>query len=468
MKLRVFQSGSGDCLLLTGDGPKEPNVLVDGDKLGAYRDYVAPFLNDLHKAGKKLNLVYVSHIDNDHIEGVLQLLDDLVEWRIFNFKTDNGKHPEKHPKPPSLEPPEIDMIWHNAFHDLFGIDSGQVEELLTARTTILGNVALDDGTGPMDTGVAATQRLVSLEENLATGLLQAIRVSYRASPRQLDIALNPPAFNGGLMQVTTGTTAPAPIDLEGMSFSLLGPFEEDVVKLREDWKKWLAKKKPEVEELARNARESIQDLHGDEVDLVTQSALVQATALHRRLVDEVSVRQAVTEVSQLGERDKVTTPNLASIMVLVEEGGKKVLLTGDGHADDIIKGLAHHGKLDANNSLHVNVLKIQHHGAEFNINTNFCDHITADHYIFCSNGLHENPHPLVLQAIVESRDKPGDVEDFTFWFNTPEPPAAEQDDEKGYTKHMRTISKRVRGLAAGMNGRMKIEFRGESSFEIPF
>ena len=35
--------------------------------------------------GATLELVYVSHIDNDHISGVLQLLEDEAEWRVFDL-----------------------------------------------------------------------------------------------------------------------------------------------------------------------------------------------------------------------------------------------------------------------------------------------------------------------------------------------------------------------------------------------
>ena len=69
----------------------------------------------------------------------------------------------------------------------------------------------------------------------------------------------------------------------------------------------------------------------------------------------------------LGERNLVTPPNLASIMLLADEGGKRLLLTGDGHSADIVKGLRLHGLLDGQGRLHVDVLKVQHHGAEFNI-----------------------------------------------------------------------------------------------------
>jgi beta-lactamase superfamily II metal-dependent hydrolase len=54
-------------------------------------------------------------------------------------------------------------------------------------------------------------------------------------------------------------------------------------------------------------------------------------------------------------------------------------------------------------NLHVDVLKVQHHVAEFNIDEEFCRRITARHYVFCGNGEHENPDLDVVDAILNSR-----------------------------------------------------------------
>ena len=57
----------------------------------------------------------------------------------------------------------------------------------------------------------------------------------------------------------------------------------------------------------------------------------------RRLI---AVSHAVAHRHQTaGDRAKVTPPNLASIMIYVEDGNATLLLTGDGHANDAMKGL---------------------------------------------------------------------------------------------------------------------------------
>src|SRR5829696_7201563 len=108
MKLRIFQSSKGDCLLLEGADGK--HVLCDGGMRSSMKEHVRGELGKLREAGKKLDYVYVSHIDQDHISGVLQLLEDEFEWQLYDFHNTNGNS-IKLPKVP--RPPEIGGIWHN-------------------------------------------------------------------------------------------------------------------------------------------------------------------------------------------------------------------------------------------------------------------------------------------------------------------------------------------------------------------
>src|SRR5688572_25188107 len=128
MRLTVFQSDRGDCLLLTGeDGCR---LLVDGGMRASYLQHVAPALERLHNAGESLDLVYVSHIDQDHISGVLQMMDDLVAWRVHDFQVDSGN--ADHPAPRNPRPPEVRAIWHNAFHEQVGRNAGPIADMLAA------------------------------------------------------------------------------------------------------------------------------------------------------------------------------------------------------------------------------------------------------------------------------------------------------------------------------------------------
>ena len=63
-RIQVFQSDKGDCLLLTA--ADDTRVLVD-EACASYSQYVAPALGQIARDGGELDLVYVSHIDQDHI-----------------------------------------------------------------------------------------------------------------------------------------------------------------------------------------------------------------------------------------------------------------------------------------------------------------------------------------------------------------------------------------------------------------
>ncbi len=182
MELKIFESQDGDCLLLESkDGRR---MLCDGGRTTSMREHVRDELAKLRKAKKKIDIVYVSHVDNDHITGVLALLQDELEWRIHDHRVKNGlkKTPPKVPRPP-----EIGTVWHNAFRDQVAkVGADKIESLLAAA------VPTFNGTGVNRSENAATEL-----GDLATAVTDAIKVSNLISPDLLNIPVNKlPGKNG--------------------------------------------------------------------------------------------------------------------------------------------------------------------------------------------------------------------------------------------------------------------------------
>ena len=430
MKLDVFQAGKGDCLLLTAkDGTR---VLVDGGMRADYRKYVAPALARLRTADQALDLVYVSHIDRDHISGVLQLMDDSVAWRVFDYQRDagNGDYPE----PDVPRPPEIRDLWHNAFSELVSANKGDIQKTLAARASLLATA--DD----------QEARTLALEQReLATSIAEGIELSRRASPEQLGIPVNR-QFGKKLALVRRGAT---PIELGGFTITVIGPFPRDLRKLRETWNEWLRESEAQHVRLRDRMERDARRLEASDFD---------------------RLRGALTLVSsELGDRTKVTPPNLASLMLLVDEGDRTLLLTGDGHWKDILAGLRNAGRLDAEERLHVDVLKVQHHGSENNLDPDFAKQITADRYLFCANGEHGNPDPRIVQAIIDSRlgsksrrsSSPDAGGRFKLQFNSSSD--VTEGDERD---HMRAIEKLVTHAADASSRRMSCTFLKRPSYAI--
>jgi beta-lactamase superfamily II metal-dependent hydrolase len=95
--------------------------------------------------------------------------------------------------------------------------------------------------------------------------------------------------------------------------------------------------------------------------------------------------------------------NLSSIVVLAEAGGKKMLLTGDGLAADILAGLKEEGLLEDGGTLHLNLLKMPHHGSKRNVTEEFLSTVTADHYVISANGRDDNPDLDTLKLLSKVR-----------------------------------------------------------------
>lgn len=447
MKLTVFQSGKGDCLLLTGaDGRM---LLSDGGVGDAYAKHAGPALGKLRAQGKELDVVYLSHIDDDHIGGVLRMMDDEVDWRIHDFQVKSGN--KQHKAPAAPRPPKVKNIWHNAFHEQLSKNAGAIESMLAASAAILSG-----------SDAEVVKALASEQGELATSVGQSLQLARRVSPEQLGIKLNAPA-EGKLMLVRDAPSAA--IKLGGMRLQIIGPFAQDLTQLRKEWNDWLKANEKQLKSIQAQGDEDANAFGAKEISDIMLPKLRQADALSSLLpLDTKPVK------FKLGDRKKVTTPNLASLMLFVEEAGKTLILTGDGHHADIRKGLEHIKQIGGTTGLHVNVLKVQHHGSEFNIDEAFCRSVTADNYVFCGNGEHENPDLRVLQAIADSRmgkaaqlspnAQAGDQ--FKFWFNSN---SAVTDKAEAKT-HMKKVEKLVKDLAKTSKGKMSFFFLDNTSFDL--
>lgn len=433
MEITIFPSDKGDCLLLTGDDGKR--ILADGGMRSSFVRHVAPELGALRSQNPKatLDVVYVSHIDQDHIAGVLKLLDDLVAWRIFDHQRANGD--PTFPEPDAPRPPEVGEIWHNGFREQVEDNDGEIERLLAATATVLSG-------HPSKRWRSEAE----YQRNLATSEREAVLLQRRISQPQLGIPLNQPA-NGQLMMVRESGDALA---VGGMRVFILAPFKKDLEKLRDRWNKWLEKNHRVLEEVRRASRET--------EDLLGTSEIERFISL------------MTAEAKALGNRKQITAPNLASLMLLVEEGERTLLLTGDGFADDVLAGLRHHGMLDGP-GLHVDVLKIPHHGATANITDEFATTITADHYIFCGNGEHENPELAVVERIIDSRigrsgkksSNPTVNDPFALWFScSPDFPRLPADN----VRHMSEVQQLVKRRAGRSGGRLRYHFLSQQPLSL--
>jgi beta-lactamase superfamily II metal-dependent hydrolase len=87
-QIEMLPAREGDCLLLTyGQQGHERRVLIDGGRAATYDD-LKTRLSRLTDREREFELLIVTHVDRDHIEGALKLLEDKsrpVEFRDIWF-----------------------------------------------------------------------------------------------------------------------------------------------------------------------------------------------------------------------------------------------------------------------------------------------------------------------------------------------------------------------------------------------
>jgi glyoxylase-like metal-dependent hydrolase (beta-lactamase superfamily II) len=318
--LEALRADQGDCLLLHYGPRRRPLVaVIDGGPSGVYKRTLRPRLEELRAsrspdAPLQLQLVAVSHIDDDHVRGVLDLVEQLARE-----EDDDAEQSY-----------EILGLWHNSFEDVVG---GTGRAGVPAAVSALGTDA-----GAHAAGLSEPARLV------VASIAQGRRLRDTAAALALDVN-NP--FDGPVV-------APRTVDWgDGLDLTVVGPDRDRLADLQRRWE---------------------QDVRGRRPSEATVAAYLDRSVF-----------------------------NLSSIVILAEFKRKRMLLTGDARGDDILAGLRSSGLLDRP-PLHVDILKLPHHGSDRNVETEFFRQVVADHYVVSADGTDDNPEIATFEMISGARD----------------------------------------------------------------
>ena len=328
----------GDSLFLTFEDPsRKLRLLIDGGPSRVYETSLRPRLVQEAKglSGDDqlvLDAVMVSHIDEDHIKGVLELLGELRDADEAQMR----------------RPWDVRWLLHNSFDALLDESEGAAARAVGGATVLAG----------LGGAAALSELLEDRELNHTTELVLASygQGSQLASlAAALQISRNPPD-GSPIMSVAGG---PRVLKLGTATLTIVGPRASELEKLRKAWLKWRAEQK----------------------DKKTPTKALAAT------LDE-------------------SVPNLSSIVALVEHGGKTALITGDARADYVYDGLKE-AKLLKSGKLHVDILKLPHHGSVRNMTPDFLKKVTADHYVASGDGTYGNPDRATLEMLAKARPDGG-------------------------------------------------------------
>jgi hypothetical protein len=188
--LEALEARQGDALLLHWGDLADPRLIViDGGPPGIYRRSLKPRLEELRSAREDpdeplpIELLMVSHVDDDHIAGVLDLTAELVDL-------------DEQQKP---LPWDLLTLWHNSFDDIL---DNRGEELLAALSAAVGPV--------VTSGVVPAGLPIHREAALVLANVRQGRV-LRKSAERLSLLVNDPFRHPadlerpGLVRATAGS-----------------------------------------------------------------------------------------------------------------------------------------------------------------------------------------------------------------------------------------------------------------------
>jgi hypothetical protein len=345
--LEALNALCGDCVLLRYPGPDRKERIwiidggpkaqtVDGKRVVVWKDVLLPRLKQINpEMPLPIALGMVSHIDDDHINGIQALTSTLVAAR---------------PGQPAAV--KFARFWFNSFDKLVGPKpAGLSQEAEAATASLQSLVSLDNLPGVDDHHAQLIMQSVGQGINLATDL------------RSLRLDGNKPVPDGFVM----AKKGQQKFEIEGAKVTVIGPLASRLEGLRKAWAKALQKP-------TKKARRA---------------------ALQELFLPDKSLDKSV--------------PNLSSIVVLVEVGGRKLLLTGDANGKDVVAAWKELGLGTAT----IDLLKMPHHGSIRNTPEAFLKFFVADHYVFSANGKYDNPDAPTIEALVKMHGKRKIVLHFT-------------------------------------------------------
>jgi hypothetical protein len=205
VRLEFLNAAHGDAILASwGDSPRL--ALIDGGPSGSFGVALGPRLEELKAERTQaedealvLDLVYVSHIDDDHIAGIVQLLTNLRRKQRDGLPL----------------PYRVERLWHNSF-----------EEVIAAADPGASVAQVESELGQM----GRTAQVVAASVNQGRDV--------RDLGRALGVAGNVPF--GGV--ITGGMSA----DVYGLNFTIVAPNQGALDALEAEWRKAKRRKEPEV------------------------------------------------------------------------------------------------------------------------------------------------------------------------------------------------------------------------------
>jgi hypothetical protein len=350
-RIEMLPAAHGDCLWIEyGNAADIRRILIDGGPAHTYPSLRERILH-LPEDERNFELLMVSHIDGDHIEGIVRLLQD-AEALKCNFK----------------------RIWFNGRDQLDEVPDPAGESLGALQGEYLG-VLIADYESRMGKKVWNTD------------------------------------FDNGIASIKPQSSSLPAVTLDGdCRLTLFSPTFDRLLDLKDRWREELRKAGvTSGDELALRRKleanrqlRPLGDVLGAEDEFEDAPSELPAPAGRASDPSDVLGGEQGNDAGFGGDTSKA---NGSSIAVFLEypadDPEVRILLSGDAWAQVLEESIEQY--LDNGSStLKLDAFKIPHHGSVANISATLLDKIKCKSYLVSTSGAKFNhPHPRAIELLLE-------------------------------------------------------------------
>lgn len=348
MNIIIFPANNGDSFLIeTKEGSQ---ILIDGGYVNTYKEHIKPKLLELSKANKNLSHLIVTHIDSDHISGIIKFIEENKQNKII----------------------KIENIWHNSYVHLKSIDDG-----LDFKGKPIDNL-------PINYHLKDNAKDIK-EKNISAAQGSTLASLLKKYGHQVNML-----FDGGNVSIDTKRQ----IEIGNLIFKILSPTNEKLLHLKQYWKRELYKK-------GYSSDESLSGFDEEVFEYILSMEKERKRLDNKNIsaISNIDIERLANEIFL----EDITTTNGSSIAFVLEYDNLHLLFLGDAHPSVLISGLKKHYTTDEF-PIKFDLIKVAHHGSKNNTSIELLNYIDSENYIFSTNGLsHNHPDPETIARIINRK-----------------------------------------------------------------
>ncbi|MFD2914144.1 MBL fold metallo-hydrolase [Psychroserpens luteus] len=349
INVRMYQANEGDAFLISFGIDKNINVIIDMGLSDTYKNHIKKDLILLNEKAKSIQLLVVTHIDKDHIEGAI------------SFLKENGNNSNII---------KVEEVWHNSFKHL-QFNKRKVDKIQKEESKALTLIKHQNSNNSKQDGLCDT----SIEEGVTlASLIYENKYKWNHMFNNKAICFEEKINN----------------TIESVKFILLSPDHKKLKKLSKKWE-------DKLDSIFYNFKISDDVIFDDAFELYMQN--LNDTELELK---DTSSSSDVFDIDKLAlkEENEYTETNGSSISFIIEYKEKKMLFLADSQINIIYKNI---NKLKASGyHLNFDLVKISHHGSNKNTSNKLLSLFDSKRYLISTDGKkHSHPNLEVIAKIIK-------------------------------------------------------------------